>query len=166
MAVQLVPPPDAEPWPTLGPQVCDFIEAYLVFGPGDLRGQPYVMGGELRGLIYRAYEIHPRDSESAGRRRFRRVAWSLRKGVAKTEAMALLAVCEAHPDAPVRFDGWDSHGEPVGRGVEDPYIPMVAYTRDQTEELAYGAVLAIIGESEVAADFDVGLERILVLDGR
>jgi len=36
----MVPPVAEEEWPTLGPQVCDFIEAYLVFGPGDLRGQP------------------------------------------------------------------------------------------------------------------------------
>jgi len=39
MSVFMVPR-DKSPWPTLGPQVCDFIEAYLVFGPGDLLGQP------------------------------------------------------------------------------------------------------------------------------
>jgi hypothetical protein len=165
MAVLLVPPPDVPPWPTLGPQVCDWIEANLVYGPGDLRGAPYTVGPELRGLIYRAYEVRP-DGRLEGRRRFRRVAWSLRKGVAKTEAAALIAICEAHPDAPVRFDGWDAHGRPVGRPVDDPYIPMVAYTVDQSEELAYGAVRAIIEESAVAGDFDVGLERVLVLDGR
>jgi hypothetical protein len=165
VAVLLVPPPDERPWPTLGPQVCDWIEANLVYGPGDLRGQPYQMGPELRGLTYRAYEVRP-PGPMEGRRRFRRVGWSLRKGTAKTEAAALLTIAEAHPDAPVRFDGWDAHGEPVGRPVSDPYVPMVAYTLDQTEELAYGAVCAIIEESEVAADFDVGLERVLVLDSR
>ena len=165
MAVLLVPPLDLVPWPTLGPALCDWIEANLVYGPGDLRGQPYRVAPDLRALIYRAYELHPRGSERAGRRRFRRVGWSLRKGTAKTEALAVVTICEAHPEAPVRFDGWDASGKPVGRGVSDPYIPLVAYTVEQTEDLAYGAVRAIIEESEVASAFDVGLERTLVLDG-
>ena len=39
MSVLCVPPMSGErgAYPTLGPQVCDFIEDYLVFGPGDLR---------------------------------------------------------------------------------------------------------------------------------
>jgi hypothetical protein len=165
MAVLLVPPVDERPWPTLGPQVCDWIEANLVYGPGDLRGQPAIVGPELRGLIYRAYEVRP-PGPREGRRRARRVAWSLRKGTAKTEAAAWLTICEAHPEAPARFDGWDAYGQPVGRPISDPYIPMIAYTLDQTEELAYGAVCAILEDSEVAGDFDVGLERVLVLDAR
>jgi hypothetical protein len=40
MALLMVPDDGQELWPTLGPQVCDFIENYLVYGPGDLRGQP------------------------------------------------------------------------------------------------------------------------------
>ena len=42
MTVLSVPALDkkGERWPTLGPQVCAFIEAQLVYGPGDLRGQP------------------------------------------------------------------------------------------------------------------------------
>jgi hypothetical protein len=42
-------PTDDTPFPTLGPQVCDFIEQNLVFGPGDLRGQPAVLDDEKRG---------------------------------------------------------------------------------------------------------------------
>ena len=40
MSEFLVPPMD-EAWPSLGPEVCDWMEASLVFGPGDLLGQPY-----------------------------------------------------------------------------------------------------------------------------
>lgn len=41
MTVLMVPEQrKGERWPSLGGQVCDFIEAYLVHGPGDLRGQP------------------------------------------------------------------------------------------------------------------------------
>jgi hypothetical protein len=85
-----------------------------VFGPGDLRGEPAVLDAEKRGLIYRMYEVYPKGHEQAGRRRFKRCAISLRKGTAKTELAAWLAAVELHPDGPVRCDGFDAQGEPVG----------------------------------------------------
>lgn len=168
----MVPPLEAEGkrWPTLGPGVCAFIEAELVHGPGDLLGEPVRLGKELRGMIYRAYEVFPRDHPRAGRRRFKRVGWSRRKGWAKTEGAAWLAIVEAHPEGPVRCDGWRQEGKtwvPVGAPVWDPYIPMVAVTEEQTEDLAYGAVKAILTHDacRVAADFDVGESRTLVVRG-
>lgn len=155
----------AHVWPSLGGQVCDFIESYLTFGPGDLLGEPARIDPEKRGLLYRMYEVYPQGHEFAGRRRFKRVVISLRKGSAKTEFAAWIAACELHPDAPVRCDGFDANGEPVGRGVVDPYIPMVAYTEEQTEDLAYGALRVIFQYSQVADDFDIGLERIMRIGG-
>jgi hypothetical protein len=163
----LVVPPfvDGEDWPSLGGQVCDFIEAFLIHGPGDLRGQPAKIDEETRALIYRAYELHPKGSRKAGRRRFRRVGWSLPKGTAKTEKAAWISAVELHREGPVRFGGWDANGEPVGVSVADPYIPMVAYTEEQTEELAYGALYTILSEGPLADDFDIALERIMRIDG-
>jgi hypothetical protein len=40
MSELVIPLPEAEPWPTLGPSVCGFIEEYVIHGPGDLRGEP------------------------------------------------------------------------------------------------------------------------------
>lgn len=156
-----VPAQEEEPWPTLGPQVASFIESYLVFGPGDLRGEPYRLDDEKRALLYRMYEVCPKGHPQAGRRRFKRVALSLRKGSAKTEFAAVIAAAELHPEGPVRCDGWDAYGRPVGRGVTDPYIPMVAYTEEQSEDLAYGALRVILEHSRIADDFDIGLERIM-----
>jgi phage terminase large subunit-like protein len=161
----IVPALEAEPWPTLGPQVCAFIEDYLVFGPGDLRGLPARLDAEKRALIYRMYEVYPEGHPQAGRRRFKRCALSMRKGTAKTEYAAWIAACELHPEGPVRCDGFDAYGQPVGRGVTDPYVPMVAYTEEQTEDLAYGALRVILEYSEVAKDFDIGLERIMRVGG-
>jgi len=161
MSVLVVPEIDAEPWPTLGPQVCDFIEEYLVFGPGDLRGEPARLDAEKRALIYRMYEVYPQGHEMEGRRRYKRCALSLRKGTAKTELAAWLAAVELHWEGPVRCDGFDAQGRPVGRGVTDPYIPMVAYTEEQSDELAYGALLVILEHSPLAGDFGLGLERIM-----
>jgi phage terminase large subunit-like protein len=165
VSILCVPSLEEEPWPSLGPQVCEFIESYLVFGPGDLRGEPARLDAEKRALIYRAYEVYPQGHAMAGRRRFKRVAFSLRKGSAKTELAAWIAACELHPDGPVRCDGFDSDGAPVGVGVTDPYIPMVAYTEEQSDELAYAALRVILQYSSLVDDFDIGLERIMRIGG-
>ena len=165
MSVLVIPAVESKPWPTLGPQVCTFVEDHLVYGPGDLLGQPARLDEEKRALIYRMYEVHPKKTRHAGRRRFKRVALSLRKGSAKTEFAAWIAIAELHPDGPVRCVGWDSKGNPIGGGVTDPYIPMVAYTEEQTEELAYGALRVIIEHSSLADDFDIGLERVMRVGG-
>jgi hypothetical protein len=153
-------PVDKEHWPSLGGQVCDFIERNLVFGPGDLVGQPAILDDEKRALIYRMYEVYRQGHRLAGRRRFKRCAISLRKGSAKTEFAAWIAACELHPEAPVRCVGWTPDGEPIGGGVTDPYIPMVAYTEEQSEELAYGALRVILEKSALKDDFIIGIERI------
>lgn len=162
----VVPGPDPEPYPTLGPQICDLIEERAVYGPGSLQGESYRLDPEFRAFIHRAFEVFPKGHEWAGRRRFKRVGLSVRKGLAKTEKQALLAFCELHPDGPTRFDGWDAHGNPVGRPVRAPYIPMLAVSVDQVEELAYGALKYIISEGPDVDLFDVGEDRILRLDYR
>jgi hypothetical protein len=159
--VILTIPQDKTLYPTLGPQVCDWAEANLVFGPGDLRGQPYVFDDEKRALVYRLYEVFPKGHVLAGRRRFKRAGISLPKGLAKTELAAILAACELHPEAPVRCVGFDKKGQPIGGPVNDPYIPLVAYTEEQSDELAYGALRVILEESPISGDFDIGLERIM-----
>lgn len=169
MATLIVPPlPDDEEWPTLGPSVCEFIETNLVFGPGDLRGDPAVLDADKRALIHRIYQVFPRGHELAGRRRFKLCTIELPKGVAKTELGAWIAAPELHQDGPVRCVGWTlERGEylPAAGPVRDPYIPLVAYTEEQTEELGYGALYSILSESKIADDFDIGLERIVRADG-
>jgi hypothetical protein len=161
MSVLLIPRGDGVVWPTLGPLVCQFIEECLVFGPGDLLGEPAILDDEKRAFIWSWYELWPRGHDQEGRRRFERVALSLPKGCAKTELAAWIAAAELHPEAPVRFDGWNKDGIPQGRSVRDPYIAMVSYDEEQTELLAYGALKAILEESPISTDFDIGLEKIM-----
>lgn len=158
-------PDEREVWPSLGPLVVAFIESCLVFGPGDLRGQPARVDAEKQALLYRMYEVYPPGAKDAngkpieGRRRFRRCAVSLQKGSAKTEFAAWVAAAELHPDGPVRCSGF-SGVKPLPAAVTDPYIPLVAYTEEQTEDLAYAALKTILELSPVAGDFDIGLERV------
>jgi hypothetical protein len=163
MSVLMVPS-DKLPWPSLGGLVCDWIEDHLCFGPGDLRGNPAVLDDEKRALIWRMYEVFPKDHPQAGRRRFRRAGISLPKGTAKTELAAWLAAAELHPTAPVRCIGWKGK-TPVGGPVTDPFVVLVAYTEEQSDELCYGALKAILEESDIGKDFDIGLERIMRNDG-
>lgn len=166
MSVLIVPPLDDEPWPSLGPSICDLIEERFVFGPGSLKGQPAVLDAEKRAAIYRMYEVYPQDHPFAGRRRFKRGAVSWRKGLAKTEFLAWIAEVELHPEGPVRCDGFDASGQPVGVPVRDPYIPLLAFTQEQVEELAYGALYMMVTEGPDADLFDATLDRIIRLDPR
>lgn len=173
----MVPPPDVDPWPTLGFEVARWIEEHLCHGPGDLLGQSITLNNEDRAWLAKMYELEPeflvtgtgrgrskQRNPRAGRRRFQRCVLSLRKGSAKTEKAAWIAAAELHPEGPVRCAGFD-RGKPVACSVIDPYIPMISYTEEQTEELAYGALRRILEDCAIGRDFDIGLERIMRLDG-
>lgn len=164
MSTLIVPKPELETLnPTLGQQVCAFIEDRCVFGPGSLQEQAARLDAEKRMFIYRMYEVYPKGHPLEGNRVFERCAVELRKGLAKTEFAAWVAFCELHPEAPVRFDGWDADGNPVGRPVPSPYIPMMAAAEEQVMELAFGVLTFVIQNSPDAALFDCSKERIVRL---
>jgi len=166
VAVLIVPELDEEPWPTLGPQIAEFITERAIFGPGSLQGEPARLDDEKLGALYRLYEVYPKGHDLEGRRRFKRGALEWRKGLAKTEFAAWVTLAELHPDGPVRCDGFDAAGNPVGRPVVFPSIPMMAYTEEQVSELAYGVLKYIVEEGPDADLFDVSLERIIRLNSR
>lgn len=160
-----IPAADAPLGPTLGPQVWAWIRRNLVYGPGDLLGQPIKEDEEWLAILCRLYEVWPEGHQWAGRRRFKRGCVSRRKGRAKTELAAWITAAELHPSAPVRCVGWYKNGQPKGGSVTDPYIPLVAYTEEQGETTIYGALHHIVERSRVAKDFDIGLARIMRRDG-
>jgi len=161
----LIVPQIQKPYnPTLGEQVCDFIEDRLLFGPGSLQGEQARIDDETRGLIYRTYELYPQDHPLAGTRIFDRVAWELRKGLAKSEKAAWIAICELHPEAPVRFNGFDKKGNLLrGRAVRSPYIPLMAAGEEQVQELTFGVMKYIIEHCDDGFMFDCSLERLVRL---
>lgn len=160
-----VPVDDGRDFPSLGPQIVMWMEKNLVFGPGDLRGEPLRLDQEQQAFIWRMYEHYPKGHRRAGRRRFQRCALSLAKGLRKTELAAFIAAAELHQDAPVRFNGWKGKKLATGKGVKDPVVIMVATTEGQSDQGAYEALKSILENGPLAKDFDIGLERIMRLDG-
>jgi len=113
-------------FPSLGAQLVEWIETYLVHGPGDVMGDPIVLDDEFYEFIVRAYRLDP----DTGRRVYRRAFLSRAKGRAKSELAGMLVCAEAL--APVRFAGWDAYGEPVARPVKAPFIRCLATEEGQS----------------------------------
>jgi phage terminase large subunit-like protein len=113
-------------FPSLGPQLVQWYETYLVHGPGDVMGEPIELDDEFYEFLVRAYRIDP----ETGRRVYRRAFLSRAKGRAKSELAGMMACGEAL--APVRFAGWDARGEPVGRPVKAPFIRCLATEEGQS----------------------------------
>lgn len=110
---------------SLGYEVLDWIHTYECHGPGDLQGEPLDLDDEMRDHVIECYRLDP----ITGRRVYDEVVLSRPKGRAKSELAGLVGVAEGF--APVRFDGWDADGQPVGRPVRSPLIKCLATEESQ-----------------------------------
>jgi phage terminase large subunit-like protein len=148
--------------PTLGPQVVQWLEEKLVHGPGPVRGRPYRLTLEQKAILYRAYEVYPQGHELEGRRQHQDVVVSRGKGLRKTELGGGVGAAELGPDgeAPVRCDGFNAAGEPVGSPVGDPDIPFLATTQTQAKDLAFERAKVMMGEGPLSDLVDLGAEEI------
>lgn len=169
MSTLIVPPlADDGEWPSLGPQVAEWMEARLAFGPGDLLGKPYRLDDEDRALLERIYQVYPKGHDREGRRRFDTVVIMTRKGTKKSERLAAVGAAELAPDAPVRFDGWRRRGkvyEPVGRPVTSPFVFLLAFGKEQAEDTSWDAMRQMILGGSASADVDCWEEKIVRRDG-
>ena len=153
-------PPD---FPTLGWQVIDWIEAHLCHGPGDVAGEPIVLDDEMANFVCHVYRL-----DADGRRVYRRAVLSRPKGRAKSEVAGMLVCAELL--GPVRFDGWDAAGEPVGRPVTWPFIRCLATEETQSGN-TYDNVRFMLGHAierggREFRNVDTGLTRVYVRDDR
>lgn len=138
---------------TLGFEVIDWLEAMLVHGPGDVQGEPYRLDDELKHVLLHLYEL-----DAHGRRVVRRGFLSRPKGRSKTELAG--AVSAAELCGPVRFDGRDARGQPVGRPVKGAQV--VAYATEEGQAgTTYSTAAFMLGEGPAVNEYglDVGLSR-------
>lgn len=145
--------------PSLGGIVIEWVETYLVHGPGDVQGQPIELDDELSAFVWKAYELRP-----DGQRSYRRAFLSRPKGRAKSEIAAMLSCAELL--GPVRFDGFDANGQPVGRPVTAPEILNIATEEDQAGFVYLAAKYMLEnGEAGNAYPLDIGLTRTYLASG-
>ena len=144
---------DPDGRPTLGWQVLQFIEKYLVHGPGDVQGDPIQLDDELAAFILRCYALDP----ATGRRVYDEALLSRPKGRAKSELAGMLVCAEAL--GPVRFDRWE-RGEPVGRAVTYPFIRALATEEGQSSHtylnVAYMLTEARDRHPDIFGGVDIG----------
>lgn len=126
---------------SLGYQIVDWLTEYACHGPGDVEGDPldFSVDTEVEDFIIDCYELDP----ATGRRKKSKVAYSAPKGRAKSETAGLIGVAEAL--APVRFDGWDADGQPVGRPVRSPFIRALA-TEEKQSGITFQNITFVMGE--------------------
>jgi phage terminase large subunit-like protein len=145
---------DPEGRPTLGWQVIEWVERFLVHGPGDVQGDPIQLDDELAAFILRCYALDP----ETGRRVYDEALLSRPKGRAKSELAGMLVCAEAL--GPVRFSHWSEAGEPVGRPVTYPFIRALATEETQSSN-TYLNVTYMLSEArerhpEVFGGVDIG----------
>ena len=161
------------PTHSLGFALLDWMEHYLVHGPGDVEGDPIVIDDEFASFVLRCYEV-----STDGSRVIRRAVMSRPKGRAKSELAAFLAIAEAI--GPVRFSHFAGinevspwgyvydEGEPVGQPVKRPEVLCFATEYGQAGN-TYDAVRYICATSKaLQSDYpgiDVGLTRIVLPQG-
>lgn len=124
---------------SLGYQLIDWLEEYACHGPGDVEGEPITFDDEVFDFIVDAYAVDPKS----GRRVKSKVVYSAPKGRAKSETAGLIGVAEAL--GPVRFDGWDANGQPVGRPVRSPFIRALA-TEEKQSGNTFQNIAFVMGE--------------------
>ncbi len=148
-------------FPTLGWQVIDWIETYLCHGPGDVAGEPWAIDDEFALFLLWLYRVHPQGHPKEGQRLVQRGILSRPKGRAKSELAGGFVCAEAL--GPVRCDGFDANGEPVGIPVHYPFIRCMATEEDQAGN-TYDNVEFMLtnGEAANAYALDVGMTRTFI----
>lgn len=150
-------------FPTLGWEIIDWIETYLVHGPGDVQGDQIELDEEFARFVCHAYRLREED----GRRYYRRAFLSRPKGRAKSELAGMLVCAELL--GPVRFDGNNAKGDPIGRPVRSPFIRCLATEEGQAGN-TYDNVREMLSHlrdnfSDTYPGVDVGLTRTFTAQG-
>jgi hypothetical protein len=144
-------------FPTLGYQVWDLIEAKCAIPDGDNAGQPFLLTEEMARFTLHFYRIDPRTglfSYQRGGQLVRPQKWG------KGPFSSALVCAEADGEGPVRPDGWDANGQPVGKPWATPWIQITAISEDQTANV-WRALVPMIELGAIAADIsDTGETRI------
>lgn len=145
--------------PTLGYELLALFENDLRVPAGDLYGRPFVPTDEQARFVLRWYAFDPESL----RWLFRRSIYRRMKGAGKSPHAAAITYGEFV--GPVLVDGFDAHGEPVGRPWPAPWIQMAALSEDQTDN-TYVPFYEMLRDSPALHErgIDLGLTRCYLTD--
>ncbi len=129
--------------------------------------EPLVFTNEQALILVAWYTINP----TTGRFIHRRGCSRRSKGFGKSPMEAAKAIAELA--GPVRFDGWNAQGNPVGRpwglkGDPSAWVQLAAVSEDQVENthsVVYEFLTANDGHAAEELKIDVGLTRSYLRDG-
>ena len=149
--------------PSIGWAAIEWIQRWVVHGPGDIEGSPFHLDDEECRFLLRAYAL-----DGAGRRLFDEELYSRPKGRRKTDLAGALICFEAL--GPCRFDRWGRGRQPLGRRQTFPFVRILATEEGQATETAYNnarfQLEAISGNhSGEYSGLDVGLTRTFLPGG-
>jgi len=153
-------------FPTLGSEVIAWIEDNLIVPDGPRRGAPFILTDEQCRHILWSYRLKPHARADMGSQAFAYYGSLLvRPQKAGKDPLAAAQAC-AQALGPVRFDGWDAQGEPVGAPMPTPWIQCAANAEDQTVN-TFAPIVTMLGEGPVNSTpgLDVGITRINLPSG-
>lgn len=142
-------------FPTLGYAVADWIEDNCVIPDREWAGNPLLLTDEQLRFLLHYYRIDP----DTGRFFYHRGGQLVRPQKWGKGPFSAGLIC-AEAAGPVKFDGWDANGEPVGMPWATPHIQVTALSEDQTDNV-FGALLPMIQLGALDADIpDTGKTRV------
>lgn len=144
---------------SLGRQVFDWCQEFIRQPDGPDAGVPWRFTAEQIRFLHYLYAVDDR-----GRFVWSRAVLRRAKGWGKSPFMAALSLAELC--GPVRFDGWNAAGEPVGVPASMPWVQIAGVSEKQTTN-TMSMVLAMIAESPIVDVYglDPGLTRIFTAGG-
>lgn len=157
-------------FPTLGHAVARFIEANCAIPDGDHVGEPFMLTDEQYRFLLNFYRLDPATKWKVDKKDPRGSGWVLPfvyyRGAQLVRPQkwgkgpfAAAIVC-AEAVGPVRFDGWDENGHPVGKPWETPLEQITAVSEDQAANV-WRMLVPMIQLGSIAADVpDTGQTRI------
>lgn len=149
-----------DPWPTLGWEVAEWIQANCVIPDGDFAGDPFILTDEQLRFVVWFYRLDP----ISGKFHYLRGGSLLRPQKWGKGPLSAAIIC-AEAEGPVLFDGWNAVGDPVGRPWATPWIQVTAVSEDQTDNV-YRALVPMIQQGPLIEKIpDTGQTRINLRGG-
>lgn len=125
--------PECDYFPSLGYQVVQWIESHCAIPDREDAGKPFLLTDEQYDFIVRFYRLNPNAGKPGVQLPFTfyRGAQLTRPQKWGKGPLAASIICN-EGQGPSRFDGWDAHGQPVGKPCPTPWIELTAISEAQT----------------------------------